>query len=109
LSHSQPESTSGWLRERTRFTFPSRVVTLTLQPTGHMPQTVGAFWISHGRPSNRYCVDVSAPTGQSSSTLPLNAPRYGSPSKVAITDCAPRLIATSCPSSATFSLNRVQR
>ena len=72
-----------------------------LQPTGHSPQTVGVFWISHGRASKRYCVEVSAPTGQSSITLPLNGARYGSSSNVAITDCAPRLIATSCPSSAT--------
>ena len=80
-----------------------------LQPTGQSPQTVGTFWISHGRASNRYCVEVSAPTGQSSVTLPENGARYGSSSKVAITDCAPRLTATSCPSSATSSENRVQR
>jgi hypothetical protein len=40
------------------------------------------FWISHGRASNRYCVDVSAPTGHSSMTLPLNGARYGSSSNV---------------------------
>ncbi len=96
-------------RLRMRFTFPSRVVAEMLQPTGHMPQIVGAFWISHGRASKRYCVEVSAPTGQSSITLPLNAPRYGSSSNVAITDCAPRLSATSCKSSDTDSLKRVQR
>ncbi len=73
-----------------RLTFPSRVVAEMLQPTGQSPHTVGTFWISHGRASKRYCVDVSAPTGQSSVTLPENAPRYGSSSKVAITDCAPR-------------------
>ena len=59
----------------TRFTFPSRVVTLTLQPTGHMPQTLGTFWISQGRPSKRYCVEVSAPTGQSSITFPEKGAR----------------------------------
>ena len=80
-----------------------------LQPTGQSPQTVGTFWISHGRASKRYCVEVSAPTGQSSVTLPEKWPRYGSSSNVAITDCAPRLIATSWPSSATSSLKRVQR
>ena len=108
LSHSQPSSTSGWLRERIRFTFPSRVVAETLQPTGQSPHTVGTFWISHGRASKRYCVDVSAPTGQSSSRC-RRTPRYGSSSKVAITDCEPRLTATSCPSSATSSEKRVQR
>ena len=92
-----------------RFTLPSRVVAEMLQPTGQRPQTVGTFWISHGRASKRYCVEVSAPTGQSSITLPVNAPRYGSSSNVAIIDCAPRLSATSCPSSATLSLKRVQR
>ena len=53
-----------------RLTLPSRVVALMLQPTGQRPQTVGTFWISHGRASKRYCVEVSAPTGQSSVTLP---------------------------------------
>ena len=92
-----------------RLTLPSRVVALMLQPTGQRPQTVGTFWISHGRASKRYCVEVSAPTGQISVTLPEKWPLYGSSSNVAITDCAPRLIATSCPSSATDSLKRVQR
>ena len=54
-------------------------------------------------------MEVSAPTGQSSSTLPENGARYGSSSKVAMIDCAPRFTATSCPSSATFSEKRVQR
>ena len=58
-----------------RLTFPSRVVALTLQPTGQSPQTVGTCWMSHGRASNLYCVDVSAPTGQSSTTLPENGAR----------------------------------
>jgi len=92
-----------------RLTLPSRVVALMLQPTGQRPQTVGTFWISHGRASNRYCVEVSAPTGQSSVTFPEKWPRYGSSSNVAITDWELRLIATSCPSSATDSLKRVQR
>ena len=74
LSQSQPSSISGWLRERIRLTLPSRVVALMLQPTGQRPQTVGTFWISHGRASKRYCVEVSAPTGQSSVTLPEKAP-----------------------------------
>ena len=73
LSQSQPRSTSGWLRERIRLTFPSRVVALMLQPTGQSPQTDGTFWISHGRASKRYWVEVSAPTGQSSITLPGEA------------------------------------
>ena len=76
-------------------TLPSRVVALTLQPTGQRPHTVGTFWISHGRASKRYCVDVSAPTGHSSMTFPLNGARYGSSSNVEIIDSAPRLIATS--------------
>ena len=46
-----------------------------LQPTGQSPQTVGTFWISQGRPSNRYWVEVRAPTGQSSTTLPENGAR----------------------------------
>ena len=97
------------MRDWIRLTFPSRVVALMLQPTGQRPQTLGTFWISHGRASKRYWVDVSAPTGQSSITLPENGARYGSSSKVAIIDCAPRFRATSCPSSATSSEKRVQR
>src|SRR4051794_41940047 len=84
-----------------RLTLPSRVVALMLHPTGQRPQTVGTFWISQGRASKRYVVVVSAPTGQSSVTLPEKCPRYGSSSKGAITDCAPRVIATSRPASAT--------
>jgi hypothetical protein len=109
LSQSQPPSTSGWLRERTRLIFPSRVVTWTLQPTGQRPQTVGTFWISHGRASKRYCVGRSAPTGHSSVTLPEKGARYGSFSKVAITEEGPRFFATSWPSSATSLEKRVQR
>src|SRR5205807_9936584 len=91
LSQSQPWSTSQWWRDRIRLTLPSRVVALTLQPTGQRPQTVGTSWISHGRASKRYVVDVSAPTGQSSITFPLNGARYGSSSNVAICVCEPRL------------------
>ncbi len=47
-SHSQPSSTSGWLRERTRRTPPSRTVPQVLQPTAHMPQTLGMSLISQG-------------------------------------------------------------
>ena len=54
---------------------PSRTVALMLQPTGQSPQTVGTFWISHGRASKRYWVEVRAPTGQSSITLPENGAR----------------------------------
>ena len=92
-----------------RFTLPSRVVAATLQPTGHRPQTVGTFWISHGRASKRYCVEVSAPTGQSSITLPENGAAVRLVLERRDHDCAPRLRATSCPSSATSSLKRVQR
>ena len=92
-----------------RLTLPSRVVASMLQPTGQSPQTVGTSWISQGRPSKRDVVDVSAPTGHSSMTFPLKGARYGSSSKVAIIELAPRSRATSWPSSATPSLNRVQR
>ena len=83
--------------------------THVLQPTGHIPQTVGTLVISHGRASKRYCVGSRAPTGQSSVTLPVKAPLYGSSSNVVITDMAPRSRVTSWPSSLTFSLKRVQR
>ena len=90
-------------------TLPPRIVADVLQPAGQRPQTVGTAWMSHGRASKRYCVDVSAPTGQSSITFPENGARYGSSPKVAITVWAPRLRATSCPSSATSLEKRVQR
>src|SRR5262249_40916014 len=99
----------GWFRDRMRLTLPSRVVAATLQPTGHRPQTVGTLWISHGRPSKRYCVEVSAPTGHSSMTSPENGALYGRSSTVPIWHCAPRFGATGWPSSDTDSEKRVQR
>ena len=75
LSQSQPRSSSGWLRDWTRLTLPSRTVTDVLHPTGQRPHTDGTAWMSHGRASNRYCVEVRAPTGQSSITLPENGAR----------------------------------
>ena len=109
LSQSQPRSTSGWLRETIRLTFPSRIVAATLQPTAQPVQTVGTFWISHGRASKRYRLEVSAPTGQSSITFPEKTDAYGSSSKVAISLRAPRFRAIRSPSSATSSEKRVQR
>ena len=90
-------------------TLPSRIVADVLQPTGQPVQTVGTFWMSQGRASKRYSVEVRAPTGQSSITLPENGERYGSSSNVAISVRAPRLRAISWPSSATSSEKRVQR
>ena len=109
LSQSQPPSTSGWFRDCTRLTAPSRVVARMLQPAGQRPQTVGTSWISQGRASKRYCVEVSAPTGQSSITFPEKGARYGSSEKVVISECAPRLRAISWLSSATSLEKRVQR
>ena len=109
MSQSQPPSISGWLRDSTRFTPPSRVVARMLQPAGQSPHTVGTSWISHGRAWNRYCVDVRAPTGQSSITFPENGARYGSSENVVISECAPRLRAISWWSSATSLEKRVHR
>ena len=80
-----------------------------LQPTAHPVHTVGTFWMSQGRASKRYRVEVRAPTGQSSTTFPEKGERYGSSSKVAISVCAPRFRAISSPSSATSSEKRVHR
>ena len=85
------------------------MVAAVLQPTAQWPQTVGTCCVSHGRPRKRYVVDVSAPTGQSSMTLPENSPSYGRSSNVVITEWAPRFSVTSCRSSETFSEKRVQR
>jgi hypothetical protein len=54
-------------------------------------------------------VDVRAPTGHSSVTLPENSPSYGRPSNVVMIDPAPRFSVTSCRSPETFSEKRVQR
>ena len=43
-------------------------------------QTDPAPSMSHGRARKRYAVEVSAPTGHSSTMLPLNGPTYGWPS-----------------------------
>ena len=72
MSQSQPWSTSGWFRERMRLTLPSRIVADVLQPTAQPVHTVGTLWMSHGRASKRYSVEVSAPTGHSSTTFPEN-------------------------------------
>ena len=81
-----------------------------LQPTGQRPQTVGTFWISHGRASKRYCVEVSAPTGQSSITLPENGALVGLVLEGRDASSSRRgSSATSWPSSATSSEKRVQR
>ena len=109
LSQMNPPSISGWFRDWMRFTCPSRVVARMLQPAGQSPHTVGTSWISHGRAWNLYCVEVSAPTGQSSITFPEKGARYGSSPNVAISVYAPRFRAISCPSSATSLENRVQR
>ena len=54
----------------------------TLHWLGHIVQTVPAPSTSQGRARNRYAVEVSAPTGQSSMMLPLNGATYGWPSWV---------------------------
>jgi hypothetical protein len=80
-----------------------------LQPTAQPPQVVGTFWISHGRARKRYVVEVRAPTGQSSVTLPENSFVYGRPSNVVMIELAPRFSGTSCVSPETSSEKRVQR
>ena len=50
---ASPRAPRGGCGERMRATLPSRVVAQTLQPTGQSPQTVGTFWISHGRARKR--------------------------------------------------------
>ncbi len=57
-----------------------------LQPVGQSAHTLGMLLISQGRALKRYSVEVSAPTGHSSITLPEKRPRYGCSSNVAITD-----------------------
>ena len=92
-----------------RLSWPSRWVSSTLQPTGQPPHTDGAFWMSHGRETNRYGMLVRAPTGHRSMMLPVNRPMYGSPVNVATSVPAPRSWNVSCRSSATSWLNRTQR
>ena len=93
----------------TRRTAPSRTVAQVLQPVGQSAHTLGMSVISQGRAVKRYWVEVSAPTGHNSITLPEKRPRYGCSSNVAITEVAPRSRATSCSSWATSCEKRVQR
>ena len=109
LSQSQPSSTSGLSRARTRATFSSRTVNITLHCDGQSVQTEPASSMSHGRARKRYASDVRAPTGQSSMMLPWNGAMYGRSSKVPTYERAPRSSSWSCSSSATSWLKRTQR
>ena len=109
LSQIQPSSTSGWLRDRTRFDLPLADGDVDVAADGAEPAD-GRHVCDLPRPaSNRYCVGSSAPTGQSSMTLPVNGARVRHVLERRDHRRAPRLVATSCPSSATSWLKRVQR
>ena len=77
------EVDDGWLCDRGRYGFQaihageritrsSRTVSSTLHCDGQYVQIVPAPSMSHGRARKRYAVEVSAPTGHSSTMLPLN-------------------------------------
>ena len=102
-SQIQPSSTSmlGSARPVRRLIWPSRSVISRLQPTEQPAQMDGALRTSHGRLTNRYGTEVSAPTGHRSMVLPVKRPSYGSPLNVAISVWSPRSWKVSCESSAT--------
>ena len=108
MSQSQPSSTAVFSRGMMRMSWSRRVLMSMLQPTGQVGQTLGVCSRSHGRARKRYDLLVSAPTGQMSVVLPEKTESNGRPGKIPISVLSPRLIMTSCGSSAMSFMNRTQ-
>jgi hypothetical protein len=70
---------------------------------------VSALVRSNGRATNRYGIDVSAPTGQIWTTLPENGDRRSSPAAIATRSPAPRAYSSRNRSPLIWSQNRVHR
>ncbi len=86
-----------------------RSSTCIRQPTLHCVHEVVVRWLSHGRERKRYVLEVSAPTGHSSVTLPVKSDTYGLPVAVAMMTCAPRSSVRSESSRVMMSSKRTQR
>src|SRR6266851_266014 len=69
-SHSQLSLTSGLRLGNTRKIAPSRWSILTVHPVEHPPQTESVACKNHTRHLNLKSREVSAPTGQMSTTFP---------------------------------------
>ena len=61
-----------------------------LQPAEQCGQTESPYVRSNGRAANRYGEEVSAPTGQICTVLPLNGDRKSSPAAIETRSPAPR-------------------
>ena len=92
-----------------RSTVLPRSSTCIWQPTAHCVHEVVVRWLSQGRERKRYVLEVSAPTGHSSVTLPVKSDTYGLPVAVAISVCAPRSSVRSEFSCVMTSSKRTQR
>uniref|UniRef100_A0A6B0U314 Putative secreted protein n=1 Tax=Ixodes ricinus TaxID=34613 RepID=A0A6B0U314_IXORI len=57
-------------RGRTRSRSPVRVLSTTLLPTASSTSTLSTLRVSQGRAANEYGLEVRAPTGHRSMTLP---------------------------------------
>ena len=82
---------------------------LMLQPALQWGQIVSTVVRSNGRATNRYGVDVSAPTGQICTVLPLNGERKSSPGAIETCSAAPRAKSSMKRSPEIWSQKRVHR
>src|SRR5215216_2703612 len=82
---------------------------LTLQPLEQCGQTVSTLRRSNGRATNRYGVDVSAPTGQICTVLPENGERKSSPAAIETRSPAPLAYSSMNRSPEISSQKRVHR
>ncbi len=82
---------------------------LTLQPALQWGHTVSTVERSNGRATNRYGVEVRAPTGQICTVLPLNGDRKSSPAAIETCSAAPRANSSMNRSPEIWSQKRVQR
>ena len=82
---------------------------LMLQPALQWGHTVSTVVRSNGRAANRYGVDVSAPTGQICTVLPLNGEPKSSPGAIDTCSAAPRANSSMNRSPEIWSQKRVHR
>ena len=80
-----------------------------MQPALQWGHTLSAELRSNGRATNRYGVEVSAPTGQICTVLPLNGDRKSSPAAIATCSAAPRAYSSMKRSPLIWSQKRVHR
>jgi hypothetical protein len=109
LSQIQASFTSYSSRASCRTTSPRRTSTRRLHPAEQCGQTESPWLRSNGRATNRYGVDVNAPTGQICTVFPLNGDRKSSPAAIETRSPAPRAYSSRNRSPEISSQNRVHR